>query len=103
MFARVTTTKGQAKKDDVIRVIRERILPAAERFEGYKGGYWLLDEQGGKGIALTLWDSDEALRASAEPVGQLRTQTVNELGVEVESVESFEVIVTAGVAAEVSA
>lgn len=102
MFARVTTTTGQAKKDDVVRVLRERVIPGAEGMQGFKGAYWLLDEKAGKGIALTLWDSEEALRASAGPVGQLRTQSVDELGVKVESVESFEVILTAGVPAGVS-
>ncbi len=103
MFARVTTTKGQAKKDDVVRVIRERVIPGAEGMQGFKGAYWLLDEKRGKGIAVSLWDSEEALRASAEPVGQLRSQSTDELGLEVESVDSFEVILTTGVPAGVSA
>ncbi len=102
MFARVTTTTGNAKKDDVVRLMRERVIPAAEGMPGFKGAYWLLDEKAGKGHAITLWESEEALSASAGPVSQLRTQTTDELGVSVQSVEHFEVILTAGVPAEVS-
>jgi heme-degrading monooxygenase HmoA len=102
MFARVTTTRGQAKKADVVRTIQQRLLPAIKGIQGFKGAYWLLDEKNGKGLAVSLWDSEDALNASAGPIGQLRTQSTNELGIEVESVESFEVIQTAGVPAEVS-
>lgn len=103
MYARVTTTTGKAKKEDIVRVIRERVIPGAEGMRGFKGAYWLLDEKAGKGLAVSFWDSEETLNESAGPIGQLRTQSTNELGVKVESVESFEVIATAGVPAAVSA
>jgi heme-degrading monooxygenase HmoA len=103
MFARVTTTRGPAKKADVVRTVQQRLIPALEGIKGLKGAYWLLDEKTGKGLAVSFWDSEDALNASAGPIGQLRTQSTKELGVEVESVESFEVIQTAGVPAEVSA
>ena len=103
MFSRVTTTKGSAKKADVVRTIQQRLIPSIKGLKGFKGAYWLLDEKNGKGLAVSFWDSEEALNASAGPVGQLRTQSTNELGVEVVSVESFEVIETAGVPAEMSA
>jgi hypothetical protein len=103
MYARVTTTTGQAKKDEVVRVIRERIVPRVEDFQGFKGSFWLFDEKTGKGLAISLWDSQAALDASARPIEQMRNQAVGELRSQVESVESFEVIVTAGVPAGVSA
>ncbi len=103
MFARVTTTRGPAKKADVVSTIQQRLIPAVKDLRGFKGAYWLLDEKTGKGLAVSLWVSEDALNASAGPVGQLRTQSTNELGIEVESVESFEVIQTVGVPAEVSA
>lgn len=103
MFARVTTTRGSAKKAEVIRIVQQRLMPAIKDMKGFKAAYWLLDEKNGKGLAVSFWDSEDALNASAGPIGQLRTQSTNELGVEVESVESFEVIQTAGVPAQVQA
>ena len=103
MFARVTTTRGQAKREDVERVIQQQLIPQVKDIPGFKGAYWLRDEKTGKGLAITLWESEDALNVSAAPAGQLRTKSTSDLGIEVESVESFEVIKTAEVPAEVSA
>lgn len=103
MFARVTTTKGQVTKQNAVRVIRDRVLPGADRIPGFKGGLWLIDEKGGKGLTITLFDSEEALRASAETADRLRKDAVGELGVSVASVESYEVVVAAGVAEPITA
>ncbi len=62
MFARVTTTKGQVTKEDAVRVIRDRVLSRAKDVPGFKGGLWLLDEKGGNGLTITLFESEEALR-----------------------------------------
>ncbi len=103
MFARVTTTKGQVTKQDAVRVIRDRILPGVDAVPGFKGGLWLVDEKGGKGLTITLFDSEEALRASAEAADRLRKSAVAELGASVVSVESYEVVVAAGVAEPITA
>ncbi len=103
MFARVTTTKGQVTKQDAARVVRERVLPGANAIPGFQGGLWLLDEKGGKGLTITLFDSEEALRASAEAAERLRKAAVGELGASVASVESYEVVVAAGVAEPITA
>lgn len=103
MFARVTTTKGQVTKEEAVRVIRNRVLPAADGLTGFKGGLWLLDQKGGKGLTITLFESEEALRASAEAADRLRKEAVGELGASVASVESYEVVVAAGVAEPITA
>ena len=103
MFARVTTTKGQVTKDEAVRVVRNRVLPAADNLPGFKGGLWLIDEKGGKGLTITLFETEEALRASAEAADRLRKEAVGELGASVSSVESYEVVVAAGVAEPITA
>jgi len=103
MFARVTTTKGQVTKQEAARVVRDRVLPGAKAIPGFKGGLWLIDEKGGKGLTITLFESEETLRASAEAAEGLRKGAVGELGVSVASVESYEVIVAAGVAEPITA
>ena len=103
MFARVTVTTGQTSKEEVSRVIRDRILPAAEGLAGFKGGLWLLDEKGGRGLTITLFESEEALRASAEAADRLRKQAVGELGASISSVDSYEVVIATGVAQPITA
>jgi len=103
MFARVTTTKGQASTEEANRVVR-KALPRIQGIPGFRGGLWLLDEKGGKGLVITLYESKEALRASAEPADRVRKEATSELGVSVSSVEEgYEVVVAAGVAEPIQA
>lgn len=43
---------------------RQRILLEAEKLPGFKGAYDLVDRASGKSIAITLWESEDAMRAS---------------------------------------
>ena len=93
MFARVTTIQGPPERvDDAARQIQEQVVPAMRQMSGYKGGYWMADRQSGKFIAVTLWESEEALRASAAAAEQSRTQSTQALGATIQSVEEYEVI-----------
>ncbi len=104
MYARVTITRGTAKKADIVRTIQERLPARIEGAEGFNGAYMLLDEKTGKGMRISLWDSEDALNASGVgPMSQFRAQIANELGLQDEGVEIYEVIQAVGVPAEVSA
>jgi heme-degrading monooxygenase HmoA len=48
---------------DAVEVFRQSIIPALRRQDGYRGLYVLLSEEG-KMLVLTLWESDEAARAT---------------------------------------
>ena len=66
MYARVTSihltpdqidTSGRGMPDDVRQ--------ALAREPGFKGAFFLLDRQRGKAMTLGLWESEEAVQASA--------------------------------------
>jgi heme-degrading monooxygenase HmoA len=60
MFARLTTFQIKVDKmDETIRVYEESVVPAARSQNGYRGNYLLTDRKTGKGIAVTLWDSEQ--------------------------------------------
>ena len=60
MFARLTiVTTNIDKLDETIKIFEESVVPAAKSQKGYRGAYFLTDRKTGKGIALTLWDSEE--------------------------------------------
>ena len=60
MFARLTIVQMKIDKfDETIKIFEESVLPAAKSQKGYRGSYLLTDRKTGKGIALTLWDSEE--------------------------------------------
>ena len=93
MFARVTTAQGQPDRlDEAVRYIQEQVIPAARQQRGFQGSYWLADRQTGKVLAIALWESEEAMRASEGAMDQSRAQSAQALGVTIQSVERYEVI-----------
>jgi len=59
MFARLTITQSKPdKRDEVTKIFRESVVPAAKSQKGYRGIYLLNDPKTGKGISITLWDSE---------------------------------------------
>ena len=60
MFARVNLNQVSVEKvDEVIKIWEESIIPAAKSQKGFCGAYLLTDRKAGKGMAITLWDSEE--------------------------------------------
>jgi len=60
MFARLTTVQAKVDKlDETRKIYEESVIPAAKSQKGYQGAYLLIDRKTGKGISITLWDSEE--------------------------------------------
>lgn len=75
MFARVSIIEGSPDRlDESIRQTREKIIPEARKMHGFKGLYQLIDRKTGKGMAITLWETEFDLNASAEAANRLRAQ-----------------------------
>lgn len=93
MHARVTSLSGSpADVDAGIANFRDAVVPFA-RAEG-NGAILLVDRQTGKAIAITLWETEEALRASDERANALRADAAQEMGAaQAPNVERYEVAV----------
>jgi heme-degrading monooxygenase HmoA len=77
MFARVVTIQGTpGQMDQNVSYGRDRVLPAMRGQPGFKGMYLLVDQKSGRALGITLWESEEALRASEATVRQLRAGAV---------------------------
>ena len=93
MFARMTTLQGSpAKVADGIKSVQEQIIPAAQKMRGFKGMIALADRSSGKMLGITLWESEDAMRQSAEAANQLRSASAASGGATVVSVEQCEVV-----------
>lgn len=94
MHARVTRLSGSP--DDVdggVSNFRENVVPFT-REQGGKGALLLVDRQTGAAVAITLWEDEEALRASEEQANALRAQAAGEMGAsQPPTVERYEVAV----------
>ena len=67
MFARLTIV--QMKEDKVgeaISVYKGNVVPAAKSQKGYKGAYLLTDRDTGKGMSITIWDTEEDAMANEQ-------------------------------------
>lgn len=93
MFARVTTTQGSSEQyDQTVRFVQEQLVPMLKQVPGIKGAYVLADRQTGKGISITLWESEEAMTASTQAANQIRAQGAAGTSSAVEGVQGYEVI-----------
>lgn len=60
MFARLTIVQVNIDKlDETRKIYEESVIPAQKLERGFRGSYLLSDRKTGKGIAITLWDSEE--------------------------------------------
>ena len=60
MFARLTIVQVEVDKiDEVIKIYGDNVVPSAKGQKGYKGILMLTDRKTGKGISLTLWESEQ--------------------------------------------
>jgi len=76
MYARIGTWQGTP--DELERWVtrsREEVKPSLLRDAGLAAAYWLVDREGGKGLIVTLWENEAAMRASEQSRLQRQSAT----------------------------
>jgi heme-degrading monooxygenase HmoA len=92
VFARVSRYRGEAARlRDGFRAVTAEL----EQLEGFSHAYFLANREHSRAMSITLWDSEEGLTASAERAHRMRTQATEPADATIESVESYEVVLTA--------
>jgi len=61
------------------------------QMDGYLGNYFFSDRHSGKAIAITLWESEEAMRRTEEAVKALRKEMAGGLAAKIVDVGHYEV------------
>ncbi|HEV3228694.1 MAG TPA: hypothetical protein VGY97_04410 [Solirubrobacteraceae bacterium] len=74
MFARLTRFAGlpTERMQEALQEFQEEFVPALEQLPGFHGLVVGVDWRGGKAAALSLWETREAMAASAEVADQAR-------------------------------
>lgn len=93
MFARATTLRGSAENVDVGLQQYWEALSRFREIAGNQGAFLLIDREGGKGVGVTLWESEQAMADSRERADQLRQQAAEQASGQIESVDEYEVAV----------
>lgn len=95
-WVRVSTFQGAPKQsseqvEQNTATLREKVLPMAQEISGWKGVLSLIDRESGKGLTLTFWESEEAMRASEEEATRIRKEASDVTDSTTSGVEWFEV------------
>ena len=74
MYARVTWFEGSpAQAHEAISGMREHAIPAVKSAPGFSELLFLMDREGGRALAVTLWETPEDLDDSEELAHRLRS------------------------------
>ncbi len=104
MFARVMSSDLSPDKADAFaRTMRDTVIPQAKRLPGFKGGYWLIDRENGRAMGVTLYESEQALKASEEQADRIREQASREMGESIPTFRNYEVVASVGEAESLAA
>jgi heme-degrading monooxygenase HmoA len=96
MHARASRIRIPSERlDEAARVIESEAIPAVRGLGGFRHGYWLADRAGGRMLVVTLWESEQALRASEQQANQLRSAITQRYGATVEGTDEYEVLAQA--------
>jgi hypothetical protein len=89
MHARVSIFEAENPEqvDGMLRQVRGQVLPQAKQTDGFNGLIALGDRQSGKTLGITLWESEEAMRASEEAANRMRSETAEASGEQMAGVE----------------
>jgi heme-degrading monooxygenase HmoA len=91
MFARIGTWQGSPEDlENWMARAGEVVKPQVQQLPGLEAAYWLADREGAKGLTITFWESEEAMRASEEFRSESQAQTSSATGAGVRT-KRFEV------------
>ena len=60
---------GDIDRDEGLAGLREHVVPAIARLPGFRSGTWLAGNEKGKGLSLTVWETQEAAQEMANRFG----------------------------------
>lgn len=93
VYARSTTIQGSRDRiDQGIAIVRDEVLPAVTSMPGCLGLSMLLDRESAHYIVTTSWESQEAMRATADAIRPMREKASALMGGSAE-VQEWEIAV----------
>jgi hypothetical protein len=92
MYGRLVEVDGvdPARRDEVLAIIRERIIPGMKEIDGFAGFISLMDEDTRRARNVLLWETREGAEQAEREFGPRREEIVRELGGTVRSADLFE-------------
>lgn len=104
MFGRLVELEGldASKREEVLGILRDRIIPGLKEIDGFAGFISLVDEENRRARTIVLWETREGAEEAERQFGPKREEIVRGMGGSVRSADLYEaaiVEVLAGVSA----
>jgi hypothetical protein len=92
MYARLVEFSGAGtdKREQVVQIVQETVIPMLREFDGYAGYITLFDGDNDRAKAILLWDNKEAADSAEESLHDRRRSLAGSIGLTVESEDLYE-------------
>ena len=91
MFARSTTVRGDPRAmDELVRYIRDEVMPALKGMSGCVGMSMLADRGSGRAVITSAWADESSMNATEQDVRELRQRAAQIVGGE-QSAQAWEI------------
>lgn len=97
MYARVNHFRDSADNlDESERFAEEEIVPQLKQVPGFVGVMSMVDRGSGTSLAITFWESEEAMRASETEADRMRGEIKDRTSSQIRTVDRYEVTLRVG-------
>jgi heme-degrading monooxygenase HmoA len=92
MYGRLIEIDGvdPSKREEVLGIIRERIIPGLKGIEGFAGFISLVDEENRRARSVVLWETQEGAAEGERQFAAKREEMVREMGGTLRSADLYE-------------
>jgi hypothetical protein len=92
MYGRLVEVEGvdPSKREEVVGIIRERIIPGLKEIEGFAGFISLVDAENRRARSVVLWETREGAEEAERQFAARREEIVRGMGGTVRSADLYE-------------
>ena len=92
MYGRLVEIEGidPSHREEILGILRERIIPGLKEFDGFAGFISLVDEDQRRARNVVLWETRESADEAESKFGPIRNEIVSGMGGTVRSADLFE-------------
>jgi hypothetical protein len=92
MYGRLVEIEGvdPSKREEVLGIIRERIIPGLSEIDGFAGFISLVDEENRRARSVVLWETKEGAEEAERQFAARRAEIVRGMGGTVRSADLYE-------------
>lgn len=91
MYGRLVEVDGvdASRRDEILAIMRERIIPGLKEIDGFVGFVSLMDDQN-RARSVVLWETRDSAEEAERQFGPKREQIVREFGGTVRSADLYD-------------